>query len=862
MTKKPIKKIAYLLLLSLIASAVPAAGARAGENDTAEKETLSSMKKIAENEALELYYDETETDVAVRVKETGDLWFSNPVNAEDDTVASSYQQRQLKSQLSVRFFNENVQEATMDNYSDCIREGNFETEITGDGVTVTYVLGEAAKKYLLPEVISIERLDAFAAKLESSQSKKLIRNYTKYEPEKLKESEKKDLIAQYPGLESHGIYVLKTGAKEYIKEELAGYLKDIGYSQEDFDFDLEDNGFEADNKKPWFRIPLEYRLDGDHLKVTVDPAKISYNEEGYYPVEIVLLPYFGAAPKGSEGYIFVPDGSGALIDHDKKADSAYTAQVYGQDITMNVLSQTRSQTDQSLTVKIPVFGLKTGDKAYYAVIDTGAAYASLTASTSGRINSYNNVYASFKYLEYGQSSLGSMVGTNSFQMYSSDRFKEKDETAGAYSRYSVDYFFLHGDKADYSGMAEGYRQRYIEPEAGAFMQGSEDSIPFYAEYIGAIDKEATFLGIKHRAVTPVTTYAQALDITDRLSQAGIDNIKVIMSGWANKGLHGMAYTKITPVSKLNKGGVNRKKFINDLAAKGINAYFAAEFQRVYRDGVFDGYSALGSAPRYFDRSTVRESTYYLSNNMVDSNDAISLLKPSLSAKVGEKIADSLSGYANAGVLLGSISYQLYTDQLSEKYTDREDARNIARTTVSALSERFEGKVLADNANAYIMTVSSDIINAPGDSNRSLIISRTVPFYEMVIHGYRDYALDCLNMTDDYETTLLKTVESGAGLYFKWIYADNSVLKETKFDSLYSVNYASWIDKAIEDYKEVNAVLGPLQGVAMVRHEFMGGSDKLVRITYENGTKVIVNYSDSEQTVDGLKVGAASYGVIR
>ncbi|MCR5278978.1 MAG: hypothetical protein K6E19_06015 [Lachnospiraceae bacterium] len=863
MINKSFTKIAYSLLLSLTLATIPGLGVMAADADAAtasasDKEALSSMKKIAENEALELYYDEEETDIAVRVKETGDVFLSNPAAADDDPIASAYQKRQLKSQLSVRYFNDNVQEATMDNYSDCIEEGNFEAEIRDSGVKITYTLGEAAKKYILPEVISVERLEGFAGQLDKSESKKLLRNYTKYELDKVKESEKKDLISQYPGIEAHSIYVLKSGAKEYVKEELAGYLKSIGYSQDDYDFDLQDNGFESENKKPWFKIPLEYSLTGDKLQVTVDPSAIEYNEEGYNLVEVDVLPYFGAAVKGSEGYIFVPDGSGALIAYDRITDTSYTAPVYGQDVTMNVLAQSKSQADQSLAVKLPVFGQKTGDKAYYAVIARGDAYATLNASTSGRINNYNNVYAGFMFLEYGESSLGNVVGSNSFQMYSENRFKQKEGEEKTSSVYAIDYHFLSGDKADYSGMAEGYRNEWIAPLSSG-NETAEDSIPFYVEYIGAIDKDATFLGIKYRSVTPVTTYAQAAEITGSLVNAGIDNVSVIYSGWANKGLHGYSYTSVKPVSKLNKGGMNQKKFMTDLAGKGIDVFYTAELQRVYRDGLFDKYAPLGSAPKYFDRSTVREATYYLSNNMVDKNDYINLLRPTLAAEAADKVLKKISKYDNAGVNLGTISWQLYTDQQSERYTDRQDA-SLCNSEAAGKFAGLDNKVMADNANYYMAVGASDIINAPADSNRSLIITDVVPFYEMVMHGYKDYALDCLNMTDDYNTTLLKSIESGAGLYFKWIYADNSVLKETKFDQLYSVNYESWLDKAIEDYKKVNDILGPLQGQTITKHEFI--ENDVVAVTYEKGTKIVVNYSDRAITAEGQTVEPHSYGVIK
>ena len=809
----------------------------------------SGMKQAAENENLILYVDEDETDIAVYVKKTGDLWFSNPVDADSDSVATPYQKRQLKSQIYLRYFNENVQEASMDNYSDCIEEGQFEIEYLDDGLKITYTLGEGAVKLLLPTVISVERLESFAAQMESSKSKKLLRNYTKYDLSTMKEADKKEKLESYPGLENHSIYVLKTNTKDYIKEELSTYIQDVGYTWDDYTFDLEDNGYQTTNTKPWFVVPLTYRLEGENLIAEVDPAAIEYNEEGYYLVDVEILPYFGAARKGESGYLFVPDGSGALINFDNKSNIAYTAKVYGQDITMNVLSTNKSQIDQSVTIKLPVFGAKTGDKAWYAIIEDGDGYADINASVSDRVNSYNNVYAGFQFLEYGVSSLGNMVGSNSFQMYSEANFT---------GTYKLRFAFLSGDNADYSGMASGYRD-YLIANGILKNRSSASSIPFYAECIGAIDRSATFLGIKYRSVTPVTTYAQAEKITDSLLSSGVSDVNVVYSGWANDGLHGTAYTKIKDVSGLSKGGLKRDKFISQMAGKGVDTFFTAEFQRVYYDVLGDGYTLLGSAPKYFDRSSVKESTYYLSNGMTDSNDKICLIKPSLASKVTDALKKKFSGNASVGFNISSIGYNLYTDQQSENYTDRQSAKAYNRSAVKDLADAFGGRIMADNTNAYMLGCITDIINAPLDSNRSRIIDEVIPFYEMVLHGYINYAGDCLNMTDDYNTTLLKSVESGAGLYFKWIYSDNSILKETDFDFLYSVNYEGWLDRAVSDYKKVNAALGRLQGQTIVKHEIV--AKKVVRVTYEKGTQILVNYSKENVLVDGQTVNAGSFAVV-
>ncbi|MCR5585330.1 MAG: hypothetical protein K6F63_07875 [Lachnospiraceae bacterium] len=846
MKKRHISALAGLMTLILLFSVTPVTPVMA---ETKTSEIPSAMTKVAENDSLALYFNEKDTGIAVLNKESGDVFFSNPQDTDNDKIASAFQKKQLKAQIFLRYFNENVQEGNMDNYNDSIAEGQFEVEKLDDGLKITYSMGEGAVKLLLPGVISVERMESFAANLDSSKSKKLLRNYTKYDLETMKESDKKEILETYPGLETHPIYVLKAATKDYIKEELSQYLESVGYTWEDYEFDLTDNGYTSENTKPWFNVPLTYRLEGKNLIAEIDPKEVEYNEEGYYLVDIEVLPYFGAAVKGTEGYLFVPDGSGALINYDNGNTTVYSAKVYGQDVTMNVLSSSKSQIDQTVTVKLPVFGAKLGSKAWYAVIEDGDGYADITASVSGRVNSYNNVYAGFQFLEYGTSSLGDMVGANSFQMYS---------TADFTGNYRLRFSFLSGDEADYSGMAAGYRNYLLEQ--GVLKERiSSNEVPFYVEYIGAIDKSATFLGIKYRAVTPVTTYAQAEEIVDTLLDSGVKDINVIYSGWSNGGLHGTSQTKLKPIGKLSKGGVSQSEFLSDMNEKNVDTFFTAEFQHVYYDNFADGYTLLGSAPKYFDLSPVKEATYYLSNDMSDENDKIRLIKPSLASKVAAQFKKKFSGKENMGINLGTISYNLYTDQQPENYTDRQKAKNYNTEAVQILDEAFSGRLLGDNANAYMLGQISDLINAPFDSNHARIIDTPVPFYEMVLHGYMNYSGDCMNLTDDYNTTLLKSLETGAGLYFKWIYADNSVLKETDFDSLYSVNYNSWIDKAIEDYKTVREVLSPLSDQTIIKHETL--SKKTVRVTYEKGTQILLNYSDQDVVIDGQKVAAGSFAVV-
>ncbi|HBG00053.1 MAG TPA: hypothetical protein DDW87_00560, partial [Firmicutes bacterium] len=109
-----------------------------------------------------------------------------------------------------------------------------------------------------------------------------------------------------------------------------------------------------------FFIPVEYRLEGKTLTARIPMAEVVYpqdqptsyevNWDGSlgdellvydqtrelvtYPLtSVALLRFFGAADTTEEGYIFVPDGSGALINlnNGKTNQTLYSEPVYGRD---------------------------------------------------------------------------------------------------------------------------------------------------------------------------------------------------------------------------------------------------------------------------------------------------------------------------------------------------------------------------------------------------------------------------------------------------------------------------------------------------------------------------------------------------
>lgn len=570
-------------------------------------------------------------------------------------------------------------------------------------------------------------------------------------------------------------------------------------------------------------------------------------------MDIDLLEYFGAAGPEEEGYMFVPDGSGALImfNNGKVNAPAYIGYVYGEDKT-NLVNQTKkSGIDQSVTVRMPVFGEKNGDSAFFAIVEGGTASADINAAIGGRTDSYNHVYAGFGYLSYGAISMGDMVGNNSFQMYSQPEFSES---------FKVRYQFLYGEKADYAGMASCY-QEYLLGK-GVFDQRVESSnTPLYLNFIGAIQKYDSILGIKCKVIQELTTYEQAAEAVRELTDSGAAGIKVEYSGWSSGGLHGGAPGGVKALKCLKTSGMNQKDFQQEMTAAGVPVFYTAQLQYVYQDGLLDGYRPESNGPRYYDNTVARVSSYLIPNGMKDrKTPAAEMISPYFVEKMTDTFLEKTGGYEFTGISVENLASDLFSDFNSRHYVSRQAAAEHNAATMEKLAAGCGGALLGSNANAYAWQYLSDIKNVPLDSNRTQLIDEVVPFYGMVLHGYRDYAGGPANLSGDMNTVILKSVESGAGLSFQFICGDNSLLKNTEFDSLYSVNFEAWRDTALAAWRRVNEAVGDLQGLVITGHEKL--AEGVYCTTYEDGTRVIVNYSRQDVQYQGNTIQAQDFLVVK
>lgn len=142
-------------------------------------------------------------------------------------------------------------------------------------------------------------------------------------------------------------------------ESLVTYNPDIRVEQTD-------SGFKADVVfgRSNIELTLLVSLDGERLQLTIPEESIVEGDRAKL-VTLRLYPFLGAADENlSDGYLFIPDGSGALIrfEEEARATSPYRAPVYGEDAAFERNQTAVSLLNEPLSISYPVFGVVHGEK--------------------------------------------------------------------------------------------------------------------------------------------------------------------------------------------------------------------------------------------------------------------------------------------------------------------------------------------------------------------------------------------------------------------------------------------------------------------------------------------------------------------
>lgn len=796
------------------------------------KSDVADMVLAAENDTLKLYVNTSSGAVAVVDKRNGNITYSNPTDADEDSIASGTNKAYLKSQLIVDYFNTTRTQGTFDSYSYCAERGQLEVESIANGVRFLYTMGDLSSETgIVPRYISADTLEKVMERMSEEG-----RTFTKK-----KYTESKVADNYYELLES-----AVKGASQLRK--LNNYFTEAGFTEEEYIAEMEGSGVEGLIPIS-FEIPLEYRLNGDAVDVSIPLSEVKENGGGSI-FRIQMLRYFGAAGTEEEGYMLVPNGSGSLINFNngKTGTSPYSEYVYGLD----PLSAEYTVRENTTDTKLALYGIFRKDSAVFATIEDGASYALLSAYVSGKVNEYNFVYPTF--VVRGNDKL-SMFGTTG---------NEADipivETNHYDANLTVKYTMLTEENADYSSAANYYRDRLVREGKLTAEETTGDDLKFYYDVLGGVGMTKFFLGTQYQGMYAMTTFEEAEDIYTDLYDSGITKQVMNFQGWMNRGYYHDVANKIKIPHALG-GKSDLEALSSRMAADGNTFYADVAFQKV--TFISKRYSYGNETSRYYGAGYVAEfglvnpATLRQTSGLGYEENHYYLISPKFLHRYTDAFVKKIGKYDIGGISLRDLGNELHSDKKRTHIIDREAALDVVTAALGDMKNTGKN-ILLNAGNDYAFGYADDMINVPLSSNDYYIIDETVPFYEMLIHGYIDYAGSVINLSDTYEKSdiVLNLVENGAAPHFMFSWENSSDIKTTALNRFYSTFYENWKDDAVAIYNEVNGALKYVTGAAMIKHETLDSGVKAV--TYSNGVVIYINTGNSDKTVNGVTVPAKGY----
>lgn len=594
-------------------------------------------------------------------------------------------------------------------------------------------------------------------------------------------------------------------------------------------------------------IPVQYTLTDDGMIAEILFSEIK--EESTNTVNNMdFLMYFGTAGENDEGYLVVPDGSGAIIDfnNQKNVDSLmYSKDIYGTDHAKT--TDSALYTSREETVSLPIYGMVKNGYGFLAEITSGAETASLEAATSGNrlVGAYNIIYTNATYrVNYEIPLMGQISSETSNAMYNA-------QDAVSCETYSVQFHFSDSKDTTYMTLAGDYRE--ILTERGWLAQ---DTITdkFYTDLYGGVSKKKSFLGILYNARETLTSFEDAEDILEDLMEGGVTDINAQYLDFTNDYFKNDMEIGLAP-----SGSLGGKKGLSELLSfvqeNSLSIAAAADFITLPSSSY--GYSSFKDVADAINISPIEVFPFSLNGNTFDTTKRpYYLVEPTKYADAVNRLMESVAKYNYTALYFDDDAVQLYSDLAPEGYQ--------SERTVGAQCEQFARlaesgtELTLSNPNAYLFQYADYMVNIPVCSSKELLFDEDIPFLQAVLRGVKNFGGESMNITDGSDEAFLRHLEYGTNIKYALIEADSEALLNTDHTFLYSATYDTFDEQIKERYGIIKEFSAAVKEATMTDHS---REDGVSITTYSNGIKVYVNYNNEAVTIDGVTVDAMGYAFV-
>ena len=577
---------------------------------------------------------------------------------------------------------------------------------------------------------------------------------------------------------------------------------------------------------PKISITLEIRLTDKGIKVIIPESSIKENGD-YILYSVEVMPFFSAAAQTDNGYLFYPDGSGAVTEFKTSMDKSRFTDELVLDVYSSLEDDELLKTDKR-KVMLPVYGIKRNDTAFLACADMGAENLSIHVSPCIPMSliSLNRSYFEFKYRGRYKVYLSNSVKANQDTEDLQYKLKLDKQIIGGDRAISI--FLLEDGDADYSGMASAYREHLTANKS--LKEKTKDNInPLSLDIYMSVKNPDSFFGSKAVA----TDFKAAKEILSEYIESGVEKLNVRLLGWSEDG--GELPQKSAVAKDI--GGKNGLKSLNELAGENSDKLSLS----IIADTVL----------------TSNKRSAALMGNLipVSDKDKLTFLATPKNAVSGfNKFIKLANKYSNVKVSAESIGSTVYNDYKKSRKTNRIE-------TVEKWKKLIENDAVysVSGGNLYVLNKASYLYDIPINSSGYPLTDYSVPFYQMVVHGHIPYSAECpLNLSSDIKKEYLKWIEYGCTPYFILTKESPDILAGTTASTLFSSQNSEWKSEVLKIYSLFNGELASLYNEHISEHKII--SKNFVAVTYESGTVIYINYADTPQKYGDITVEANSFTV--
>lgn len=542
-------------------------------------------------------------------------------------------------------------------------------------------------------------------------------------------------------------------------------------------------------------LSVLYTLRDGSFYVNVSMNNLSL-PKGIYLESVKLMKDFGSYEQsGADDYIFVPDGSGALIMTGVE-DSEF------EPLNLTVYEN---------NCLVGAFGMKRENGAFLCIIENGDSIAEINAYRNSD-TTLNSVYATFNTTEILESESGNKIKKTYGYQYQNE--------------ITLCYRFLSGKSATYSGMATACRENLIRNSVL-----STKTLSDTANYIPLVVSVQGGYKNANGKYTTLSDYEQTLSLMMLLKAKGVNNIYLRYNGLyddANNGSSG-------DFGDFNSRLGTKKEY------NSLYSYLNSQKFSLFVETDILNYDYSGTSAKAADGSKIKTTT---DGTFPSATTSQGYLKMS---ELEEKIEEILNASADVsfdGYALNDIGANLYADYSSDFYSRVSSKKEIAaQLPVLATSKQ----IMVDTGNIYAVKnadiVSNLSISPVAKAESTAYIG--IPFMQMMLHGITAYSTTGVNSAYDIRTAFLKAVEYGCLPSVDWYCTKQG----TEIDDKYY--YDSNINEIVTYYVKANDALGDIQASRMTSHYKV--QDGIYCTEYDNSIKVYVNYTSKDVTINGIKI---------